>query len=62
MDIKLQSDTGSNISIINMDICKKIKKHLLRKSAETSLREMGWNMHFIGEMWIYVTFRSKICK
>ena len=61
-NVKLQLDTGSDISIINTETWIKIGRPLLKKTEKVARRISGKKLHFQGEFSCNVSFVCKTLK
>ena len=61
-NVKLQLDTGSDISIINTETGIKIGRHLLKKTEKVARGISGRKLHFQGEFSCNISFDGKTLK
>ena len=61
-NVKLQQDTGSDISIINTETCIKIGRPWLKKTEKVSRGISGRKLHFQGEFSCNISFVGKTLK
>ena len=60
--VKMQLDSGSDISIINTKTWKNIGKPTLLKSNKIARTVTGRKINFVGEGWLNIHFNNKIKK
>ena len=60
--VKMQLDSGSDISIINTQTWKNIGKPTLLKSNKITRTVTGRKINFVGEGWLNIHFNNKIKK
>ena len=60
--VKMQLDSGSDISIINTQTRKNIGKPTLLKSNKIARTETGRKINFVGEGWQNIHFNDNILK
>ena len=60
--VKMQLDMGSDISIINIQTWKNIRKPTLLKLNKIARTVTGRKINFVGEGWLTIHFNNKIVK
>lgn len=60
--VKIQLDSGSDISIINTQIWENLGKPTLLKSNKIARTVTGKRINFVGEIWVNINFNNKTIK